>query len=108
MVWAELADARAPGRWPDAATIDDQVLTDLLAVALEQCEAFLPEFGTPAPTEATPSRVLAQVLQARDIWAASRREGDVIGFDAYAVKVRPLSSQVRALLRPATGAPRTG
>jgi hypothetical protein len=51
-----------------------------------------------------PDYVMANVLQARDLFQATRRDsGDVVGFDNFAIRVRPLSSTVKSLLRPSTG-----
>lgn len=54
-----------------------------------------------------PAYRMAVVLQARDVWQASRRVGDsvAIGEGQYAIRVRPLSDTVKALLRPPTGVP---
>ena len=104
MAAAQLPDARA--QWPDAVSIPDGVLTNLLESAWTACEAFLPTAVVSDPGYAphdVPGYVQANVLHARDLFTAYRREGDVIGFDSYAVRVRPLSDTVRALLRPATG-----
>ena len=104
MAAAQLADARE--RWTDAGIIPDAVLTDLLETAWTACLVYLPAAITTAPAfapEAVPSYVQANVMHARDIYQAAQRNGDVIGFDQYAVRVRPLSDTVRSLLRPPTG-----
>lgn len=112
-VWANLDDARR--LWPDAVTVDDDTLSDLLDAAYLVCSRFAaPSIGVdPAPPDVVDAGVvgvrrLANVYEARELWAASRREGDVIGFDSYAVRVRPLSATVQSLLRPAAGRPLTG
>lgn len=111
--WADLDDARR--LWPDAVSLDDDVLDDLLDAAFVVCSRFAaPSIGVdPTPPEVVDAGVvgvrrLANVYEARELWAASRRDGDVIGFDSYAVRVRPLSSTVQSLLRPASGRPMTG
>lgn len=111
--WATADDARR--LWPDAVTVDDATLDDLLDAAYLVCQRFAaPSIGVdPVPPEVVDAGVvgvrrLANVYEARELWAASRREGDVIGFDSYAVRVRPLSSTVQSLLRPAAGRPLTG
>lgn len=111
--WATLADARR--LWPDAVSLDDDVLSDLLDAALVVCQRFAaPSIGVdPVPPEVVDAGVvgvrrLANVYEARELWAASRRDGDVIGFESYAVRVRPLSSTVQSLLRPSSGRPLTG
>lgn len=104
---ATLADARL--LWPDADTLDDDLLQRLLDVATERCEQYLPEqllvdYPDPIPL---PWQT-ACILDARDTWTASRRDGDVIGFDTYAIRVRPLSDTVKGLLRPRRGRPLVG
>ena len=101
MAAAQLADARA--QWADARNIPDAVLTDLLESAWVSCLEYLPTNVKAAPgfaPEAIPAYVQANVLHARETFAAFDRDGDVIGFDSYAVRVRPLSGTVRSLLRP--------
>lgn len=91
--------------WPDAVGLPDDVLLRLLQAAQEQAEAYAPAlaFGDAVPARYTE----ALILQARELWGATRREGaDVVGFDTYAVRVRPLSATVRSLLRPPPGAVR--
>lgn len=100
---ADLTDARA--LWPDADTIPDDTLTTLLSGAWEGCVLFLPaEQVDPYPDPVPVRWVQANVLHARDAWTAYRQEGGVIGFDSYAVRVRPLSDTVKQLLRPPRGA----
>lgn len=102
-MWATLQQARAV--WPDAVGLDDAVLTRLLQAAQEQAQAYAPALADGAPVPASYTEAL--VLQARELWGATRREGaDVVGFDTYAVRVRPLSATVRSLLRPPRGAVR--
>jgi hypothetical protein len=112
-VWATLDDVRR--LWPDARVVDDTTLGDLIAASSLICARFaLPSIADdPTPPDVVPVEVaavrrLAVALESRELWAASRRDGDVIGFDTYAVRVRPLSSSVQALLRPSPGRPRTG
>lgn len=107
MSMATLADARL--LWPDADTLPDDVLQRLLDVATERCELFLPaDQLDPYPSPQPDRWTTACVLDARDVWTASRRDGDVIGFDTYAIRVRPLSDSVRSLLRPRRGRPLVG
>lgn len=92
--------------WPDADTLPGDTLDLLLDTAWEQCERYVPaDELDPAPSPVPFRWVQANVLAARDLWTAYRRDGDVLGFDNYAVTVRPLSSTVRQLLRPARGVP---
>jgi hypothetical protein len=98
--WASLADARR--LWPDAVALDDAALSDLLGAAQIVCQTFAaPSIGTdPEPPDTVDAgvvnvRMLAVVYEARELWAASRRDGDVIGFDSYAVRVRPCPPRCR-------------
>lgn len=104
MTWATRDEARAT--WPDAVGMPDPVLDRLLDAAFEQCSAFAP----PLPDGAVvPARYReANILQARELWQAAHRDGDLVGFETYAVRVRPLSATVQALLRPHTGVPVVG
>jgi hypothetical protein len=111
--WATIADARR--LWPDAVAVDDATLETLLSSAYVVCVRFAaPSIALdPVPPDVLDAgianvRMLANVYEARELWAASRRDGDVIGFDTYAVRVRPLSATVQSLLRPAHGRPMSG
>lgn len=101
MAWADLTDARKPDVWPDAVNIDDDTLTWLLDASFDGVQAYAPtlaEGATPPP-----SYVLANVLQARELFAAAQRgEQDVIGVGDYAIRARPLTAAVKQLLRPQT------
>lgn len=104
---ATLTDARAI--WADAAGLDDADLQAVLDAAWERCSSYMPdEVLAVDPFVATPGQIRANVLDARDLYQAARREGDVIGFDTYAIRVRPLSATVRSLLRPPSGMFRVG
>lgn len=95
MSWATKDEARA--HWPDAASIDDAVLDTLLDAATEQCKAYAPAVPQPYPV----GYMLATVYQAREIYAAGNRDsGDLIGIGDYAIRARPLTAAVKALLRP--------
>lgn len=93
--WASVEQARQD--WPDAPA-SDATLLRLLGDAQAQCEAYAPEGAVPSAGYAR-----AVVLQARELWASARRDGDVIGTDSYAVRARPLTGAVKALLRPKRG-----
>ena len=100
--WATLDDARAPGLWPDAGTVPDATLQTLLDAAYEQCQPYAPAL----PDATIPvAYTQAVVMQTRELWQAFRRDGDVIGFESYAVRVQPLTPRVKQLLRPARGVP---
>lgn len=103
-VWADAAAARV--HWADARTMDAEQLDTLLAAAQEQAEAFAPVLAEGA---AVPERyTLAVIAQARELYAAARRDGDVIAVDAYAIRARPLTATVKQLLRPSRGRPGVG
>lgn len=95
MTWATIVDARR--HWPDASAIDDAELQELLDTAFESCLAYAPPYTTPVSI----AFVLANIFQARDIYTAMRRdEPDVVGVGDYAIRARPLTAQVKQLLRP--------
>lgn len=94
MAWATKEQARA--HWADAVSLSDAVLDTLLDVATDQCRAYAPATPEPLPV----SFMLATVYQAREVYSASQRDGDVIGVGDYAIRARPLTGTVRALLRP--------
>ena len=106
MMWATLEQARQD--WADAQHLTDAVLTRLLVDATDACAAFAPM--VPAGVDPPAPYARAVVLQARELWAAAHRDGDLIGGaeDAYAVRVRPLTGSVRQILRPRAGVPRLG
>lgn len=102
MSWATLEDVRA--RWPDA-PMDDALLGDYIIAAHDQVAAYAPPL--PDGASAPQSYVEAECIQTRAIGQAYDRDGDVIGFgDGYAVRVRPLGAEVKALLRPPAGRPK--
>lgn len=98
--WATLADLQASG-WKDRPG-DNTLCQHLLDVAQEQLEEYAPRLVAGAPIPKRYQR--AVLLQAREVWAASTRDSgtDTIGVEGLVVRVRPLSSAVRQLLRPPT------
>jgi hypothetical protein len=104
MTWATLEDVRA--RWADA-PLDDELLAEMMLAAHEQLLEYAPTLleGDPIPQR----YIEAEALQTRALGQAQDRDGDVIGFnDGFAVRVRPLGAEVRALLRPRRGTPVIG
>lgn len=97
--WVTPADARVPELWPDAAELSAEFLELILEAAQEACEAYAPALAVDAPV---PARYrIAVVMHARDTYNATRRNPEgTIGAEDYAVQVRPLSLDVRQLLRP--------
>lgn len=57
--------------------------------------------GTTSLTLLPVSLMLATVYQAREIYAASVRDGDLIGAGDLAIRARPLTASVKQLVRPA-------
>lgn len=103
MTWATPEQVEA--RWADAPDVDSELLAEWMEAVHEQCVAYAPTLpeGAPVPQ----SYVEAEVLQLRSLYQAWQRDGDVLGFgDGFAVRVRPLSDDVKALLRPRRGKPR--
>lgn len=103
--WATPTDAR--NLW-QGAPLDDDLLTEWLAGAQTSCEAYAPALLDADPVP--PNYTQAVVLQARAVYEAANRDGDVIGFEptGYAIRVRPLDGTVKQLLRPRRGVPRVG
>lgn len=52
--------------------------------------------------------MLACVYDAREVYAAGQRDGDIIGLGDYAIRARPLTSTVKSLLRPEARPPAVG
>lgn len=101
--WASLAEARAV--WPDAVDIPDDVLFRYLDAGHHKCEAYAP---TPYVSPVPEAWIQANINEARELFTAYQRTNgsDTIGFDAYAVRARPLSAVSKSLLRPPRGRPR--
>lgn len=94
--WADPTFARR--HWSDAPS-DDTRLGELLDAATVQCQAYAPVLADPAAPPV--NYQLATVYAARELYAASQRgEADVIGVGDYAIRARPLTASVKALLRP--------
>lgn len=109
MAWATREDALTSS-WKDAGDVPPALLDELLVAAEESCREF-----APAPplddqgAEVVPVRYrLAVIYQARETWAAGRRNGDVIAGDTYVIRARDLTASVRQLLRPRRGRPGVG
>jgi hypothetical protein len=102
---ADLAD-KPNSPWPQAPT--GTLLVKLLDAAEEQCRAFAPlPVLVEGVEQVTESMRLAVIYQARELWAAAKREGDtIVQGDAYVVRARPLVGSVKQLLRPSS--PRRG
>jgi hypothetical protein len=93
--------------WPDGSQLGEATYAQVLTAAYEGCLAYAPTLDA-AATVPEGWRT-AQIMQASELWAATRRDGDVIGFtETVALRARPLGSTVKALLRPPHAVPRTG
>lgn len=105
--WVDTDSEELTELWPDSGQLGDASLARLLGAAYEQCRDYAPVLLDGAPIPA--AWPVAQIYQADELWSASRREGDVIGFDeTTAIRVRPLGNTVKSLLRPRTAVPRLG
>lgn len=105
--WVDTEDPAVLEVWPDSEQLDAGTLELFLSAAYDQAVAYAPKLddGAPIP-DGWP---IAQILQASELWSASRREGDVVGYtDQLAVRTRPLGTTVKSLLRPRTAVPRIG
>ena len=96
--------ARLPGAWFDGDTVD----TPGTDYAWTGTPGLSPSTATTTPALVPTNYMLATVYQAREAYAAGQRDGDVIGLGDYAIRVRPLTASVKALLRPPLGQPVTG
>lgn len=104
-MWADKPIARR--HWSDASTIADDKLDELLEAAWPAVFAYAPALAEDA--EVPTHYKLAQVYQAREVWAAAQRgESDVIGVGDFALRARPLTAAVKQLLRPQRGVPKAG
>ena len=98
---------QAVAGWTDAETLPADVVELFLDVAYETCLEYAPALAAGA---VPPKRyTLAVALQAADDYAATKRDaGDVIGVGEQAIRVRPITDQVRAKLRPRSAVPGFG
>lgn len=106
MSWITPTEART--LWPDAPKVDT-TLQLVLDAAERICRDFAPVLAVDeSGAELVPvTHRVAVVLQARALWSATRRDGDVLGIDGdgTALRVRPVDPTVQALLRPPSGVP---
>lgn len=99
--WHTLETARE--QWTDA-PYQDAILADLLEISYEQCLAYAPapESNLPLPVHYR----VAQLMQARNIWNASKvsPSGD-LGDGTYVISPKPLDWMIKQLLRPKRAVP---
>lgn len=103
--WVTLSWAR--GEWRDAPT-DDAQLFDLLELAKDQCLAFAPVLAEGALVPVGYRK--GQMMQARNIWNASKVDpsNGSFGSDTFVLRPFPLDWMVKQQLRPARGIPQVG
>lgn len=109
--WIAPTDPLVEFYWQDSAALEPAHTAALVEVAEEVCRAYAPTLPLDANgAEVVPARYKAAVvLEAREIHTAQQRgDSDVIDLGDYAIRARPLSAAVMALLRPRTGRPRFG
>lgn len=98
--------------WSDAPTENIETCSFILTVARDRVWEWAPEStdddGEPVevPTTDVPDRlVLAQLAEARNIWAAGSvtQSGDM-GDGSFSYTPRPMDKTIRGMIRPAKGA----
>lgn len=96
--WVTTEEVRA--RYGDDVPLDVATLESLLQAAYELCSAYAPAV-VPSPI---PERyLLAQMEQAKSMWEASRKSGDELGPEGFAIRIFPMDWSVKNLLRPKRG-----
>lgn len=100
--WHTLASARYA--WADA-PYDDFILEDLLEVSKMQCLAFAPALAEDTITVPVNFRV-AQLMQARNLWNASKTDPASGGYgdEGFVIRPFPMDWTVKNILRPKRGA----
>ena len=97
------------GLWPDVDQLDPADRDAYLQSAFEQVVEYAPVLAVGDPV---PQRyVMAQIAQARETFMANRSgDGETLGTadSGFAIRVRPLSTTVKSLLRPRRAAPLVG
>lgn len=109
--WATVEDVHTPdpadSPW-SMAPKSPVLLQQLLDSAELACRDFAPlPLLVEGVEQVTESMRLAVIYQARETWAAAKREGDtIVNGDSYIIRARPLVGSVKQLLRPSS--PRRG
>ena len=101
--WHTLDTAR--DQWVDA-PYQDAILANLLEIAKEACLAFAPFTVSETILEAPARYRVAQLMQARNIWNASKvsPSGD-LGDGTYVITPKPLDWMIKQVLRPKRAVP---
>lgn len=91
--------------WPDAESINEDLLQSLLEVAKVQVTAYAPKIADPAniPTHVQ----LAQLRQAQNLYNAGRVDasGGIGDGSDFIMRPHPLDWHIKAMLRPRRGVP---
>lgn len=99
--WHSLYTARLG--WPGA-PVDDAELYQLLEIAKGQVLDYAPERFSTALAEIPPAFRRAQLMQARNIWNATKvDENNGIGGEGFSLTVFPMDWSVKNLIRPKRG-----
>ncbi len=103
MVWvyAEQDAGLLNELWADSAHLSDETLSVLLSIARTAVEAYAPALAF--PEDAPPTYRVAQILQARHVWATASSGGEgSFGPDGYMLTASswPLVMAARDLVRP--------
>ena len=97
--------------WIDAEHISDELLAELLEVAQDGVLSYAPALviDPENPNEIPVRYRLAQMMQTRNLWAASQvSTSESAGGETYTITPRPLDWHVKQILRPERGRPRVG
>ncbi|SDO77650.1 hypothetical protein SAMN04487848_2055 [Microbacterium sp. ru370.1] len=98
---------RLRAAWKDAPIENLEVLDMILDTAKAQVIAYAPEL--PSDDEYPSRYVLAQLMQARTLWAAGQvTSAGTVGEGEYVFTPRPMDKTVRTIIRPEDGKPDVG
>lgn len=92
--------------WADAEYVDPLTLAAIFSAANQVCASFAPSVPNPDFTAGVPGVIpeswkIAEILQAKHIWARMRSGNrESIGPDGYEISTYPLVLEARGLLRP--------
>ena len=87
--------------WPESEEISDESYIAYMSTAHAMCAAYAP--ALPEGEGIPDSWLLAEIFQARDIWAVSQAGNrDAIGPDGFPMPVTRLNFLARDILRPRT------
>lgn len=102
-------DSITEGLWPDVILLEPADRDAYLQTAYEQCVEYAPALAVGDPV---PGRyAMAQIAQAAELFAMARtQDGETLGTSAagFEIRVKPLSTNVKSLLRPRRAVPLVG